>query len=145
MELSYRLLWSLHSMIAFSVHPSLINSCSKQMNIFLSWSWKFEIWWFLMLPKPAKCDLLALTKLPNFKTFSISMQFSVAKIQIFSFKKEKMFVCLEFWQKHNYLLTKTCLYIVLKKTQRATCTIMTLTSQVGRVPWEKPKRQCSNG
>ena len=78
------------------------------MNIFLPWNWKLEFWWFLRLPKPAKCDLLT-SQFPNFKTFSISKQFLVTKIQIFSFRKEnvRLFGVLK---KNHYLLTKTYLY-----------------------------------
>jgi hypothetical protein len=47
--------------------------------------------------RKTKGGFLALTSLyfSNFETFSIFKQFSVAKIQIFSFKKEK---CLSVWR-----------------------------------------------
>ena len=40
-------------------------------------------------------------KLSNFKILSISKQFTVTQIVIFTFREEKMFVCLMLWQKKS--------------------------------------------
>ena len=53
---------------------------------------------------------LQVFRLSNFKTSSIYEQFSVTKNSNFQFQERKMFVCLELWLKHQYLLTKTYLY-----------------------------------
>ena len=78
-----------------------------------------DFWGYPSQPKAAFLPL-QVSKLWKFKTSSISKQFSVTKIQTFSFsrsefQKRKMFICLELWQKDQYLLTKTYLCHSIEK------------------------------
>ena len=88
---------------------------SKQTNIFLSWNWKFEFWWFLRLPQPVKGGLLALTSLSqSFQTlrhpqFLSNFQSPKFKFSLSGKKNVRLFGVMTktiFWQKRTFTFSQ---------------------------------------
>ena len=99
-EGAFLFLWIRRYLIMLFLLKPFLKVCfchnSEQTNIFLSWNWKFEFWWFLRLPIASQRRPSCPYKALSFKTWRHPQFLSnfQSPIKIFSFREEK---CLSVW------------------------------------------------